>query len=206
MFELLDIAGAYKSINNYIIVEKYYDLEKEEIFYTIYIKNNDNIPIEGEIRREEGRSGDSEIEEIGSSSCEDCGKSSEESEEAREDDEQESDEEDDEEESDDEDDEEESEEDKDNIIEYKWNENNSRDINRLLNFLKTEGGSYYDEENEILYGPDITNVSLDVSYEIASYEIGFRNKYHEYCFDTVQETDKELSVILNEIYGTITFN
>ena len=95
MFELLDIAGAYKSINNHIIVEKYYDLEKEEIFYTIYIKNNDNIPIEGEIRREEGRSGDSEIEEIGSSSCEDCGKSSEESEEAREDDEEDGDDEDD---------------------------------------------------------------------------------------------------------------
>ena len=95
----------------------------------------------------------------------------------------------------------------DNVIEYKWYDDNSTDINNLLIFLKTVGGSYYDENNEILYGPDITNISLEVSYEITNYEKGFRNKYHEYIFfDNIPVADKDLSLILNENYGTITFN
>ena len=76
-------------------------------------------------------------------------------------------------------------------------------MKKLLIFLKTEGGSYYDENNEILYGPYIGNISCDISYEISSYEKGFRNKFHNFCFDEVPLADKDLSLILNEIYGTI---
>jgi len=144
MFELLDIAGAYKTTNKYMIVEKYYDIENNKIIYILYINN------------------DSENENNNEN---------------------------------------------DNVIEYKWYDNNSTDINNLLIFLKTVGGSYYDENNEILYGPDITNISLEVSYEITNYEKGFRNKYHEYIFfDNIPVADKDLSLILNENYGTITFN
>ena len=48
MFELLDIAGAYKTTNKYMIVEKYYDIENNKIIYILYINNdseneNDNV-------------------------------------------------------------------------------------------------------------------------------------------------------------------
>lgn len=133
MFELLDIAGAYKSVDAHMIVEKYYDIEQAKIIYILYINNQDNI------------------------------------------------------------------------IEYKWNDNDSIEINKLLKFLKTEAGSYYDEIDEVLFGPNITNISRDISYAITHYEKGFRNKYHNACFDEVEIADKDLSLILNENYGTIIF-
>ena len=148
MCELVDIAGGYKTRHSHMIVEKYKDIENNEIIYILYINNSsqeDNV--------------------IGS---EDSGSD-----------------------------------DSDNIIEYKWYENDSTDINNLLINLKTIGGSYYDENNEVLYGPDIRNISRDISYEITSYEKGFRNKYHELCFDEIPLADKNLSLILNEIYGTV---
>ena len=132
MFELLDIAGAYKSSNKILIVEKYYNINTNEIIFILYIDEEDTI-------------------------------------------------------------------------EYKWNEENSIDINKLLIFLKTEGGSYYDEINEKLYGPDIKNISRDKSYEISHYEKGFRNKFHNMCFDEIKTTHKDLSSILNEDYGTIKY-
>ena len=133
MFELLDIAGAYKSNNKIMIVEKYCDIDTNENIYILYID-------------EEG-----------------------------------------------------------DIIEYKWTEENATDINKLLIFLKTEGGSYYDEINEILYGPKIKKISRDNSYEISHYEKGFRNKFHNMCFDEIETTEKSLAVILNEYYGTIKY-
>lgn len=153
MFELIDIAGAYKSEYEYMIIEKYFDLEKNENIYNLYINN--------------GYDGSLDISEDSSS-------------------------------------EDESEENND-IIEYKWYENNSNDINRLLIFLKTEGGSYYDETNEILYGPNITNISRNLSYKITNFDNGYRNKHHDITFDDIKTTDKDLSLILNEIYGTIRF-
>ena len=82
---------------------------------------------------------------------------------------------------------------------------NATDINKLLIFLKTEGGSYYDEINEVLYGPKNKKISRDNSYEISHYEKGFRNKFHNMCFDEIETTDKDISIILNEYYGTIKY-
>jgi hypothetical protein len=187
MFELLDIVGAYKSSTNHMIVEKYCDLQKNENIYILYINNtninntneddgdNDNEETEESITETEEIKTEESITETEEIKTEESITETEES----------------------------GSESGDDIIEYKWYENNSRDINNLLNFLKREGGSYYDENNEILYGPDISNISRDVSYEISSYEKGFRNKYHDFCFDEVPVADKDLSLILNEIYGTI---
>ena len=133
MFELLDIAGAYKSNNKIMIVEKYCDIDTNENIYILYIDEDGDI------------------------------------------------------------------------IEYKWTEENATDINKLLIFLKTEGGSYYDKINEILYGPKIKKISRDNSYEISHYEKGFRNKFHNMCFDEIETTEKSLAVILNEYYGTIKY-
>ena len=225
MFELLDIAGAYKSKTNHLIVEKYYDIEKKEIFYTIYINNTNEdiqedihtIPVQREVSIYEESGSDEVIHIIPvqreESIYEESGSDEdihiipvqreeseiEEDEESEEESEIEEDEESEEESGSEEDEEIEN----NNVIEYKWNNNNSIDINNLLIFLKTEGGSYYDENNEILYGPDIKNISRDVSYEITSYEKGFRNKYHNFCFDEIPLADKDLSLILNENYGTI---
>ena len=189
MFELLDIVGAYKSSTNHMIVEKYCDLQKNENIYILYINNtniNNTNEDDGDNDNEETEESITETEEIKTeesiTETEESGSESEESGSETEESGSES---------------------GDDIIEYKWYENNSRDINNLLNFLKREGGSYYDENNEILYGPDISNISRDVSYEISSYEKGFRNKYHDFCFDEVPVADKDLSLILNEIYGTI---
>ena len=59
-------------------------------------------------------------------------------------------------------------------------------MKKLLIFLKTEGGSYYNENNEKLYGPDIKNIFLDISYEISHYDKEFRNKFHNMCFDEIK--------------------
>jgi hypothetical protein len=138
MYVLIDIAGAYKKKDEFLIVEIYCDLETKEKIYCLYISmfNSNN---------------------------------------------------------------------EETIIEYKWFEDKSEDIKKLLNYLKTEGGSYYDELTEKLFGPNILSINNNISYEIISYNKGFLNNFHEYCFDDVPTTDKDLSLILNELYGTIKY-
>ena len=43
MFELLDIAGAYKSNNKIMIVEKYCDIDTNENIYILYIDEEGDI-------------------------------------------------------------------------------------------------------------------------------------------------------------------
>ena len=43
MFELLDIAGAYKSNNKIMIVEKYCDIDTNENIYILYIDEDGDI-------------------------------------------------------------------------------------------------------------------------------------------------------------------